>query len=65
MQHLAADRHFPDFEPCVTGGLEPERLGRHHHLFSIEVIGADAFHDHHSVGVILIDALNHQIDFRS
>ena len=59
MQHLPCHRHFPDFQARILGGFEPKELCGHHHFLSVEVVGTNAFHDHHSAGVVLVNTLNH------
>ena len=39
--------------------FKPKDLCGHYHLFSVEVVCTNAFHDHHPAGVVLINTLNH------
>ena len=61
MQHLTRDGHAPDFKACFLGRIKQKDLAWHDDLLEIKVPATNAFKDQHATGVVLINALNHDV----
>ena len=42
-------------------GIKQVDLAGHYHFFEVKLVAANAFHDHHATGVVLINAFDHDV----
>ena len=61
MQHLPGDRHAPNFKASFLGCVKQKDLAGHDDLLEVKLFAANAFKDQHATGVVLINALNHDV----
>jgi hypothetical protein len=61
VQHLTRDGHAPDFKACFLGRIKQKDLAWHDDLLEIKVPATNAFKDQHATGVVLVNALNHDV----
>ena len=61
MQHLTRDGHAPDFKACFLGRIKQKDLAWHDDLLEVKPTATNAFHNHHATGVVLVNALNHDV----
>ena len=61
MQHLSRNRHAPDFKASFFGCIKQKYLAWHDDLLEVKLTAANAFHNHHATGVVLVNAFDHDV----
>jgi hypothetical protein len=61
VQHLSRNRHAPDFKASFFGCIKQKYLAWHDDLLEVKLTAANAFHNHHATGVVLVNAFDHDV----
>jgi hypothetical protein len=64
VQHLSGHRHAPNFKASFLGCIKQEDLAGHNHFFEVKLTADNAFHDQHAIGVVLVNAFDHDVLIR-